>query len=117
MCFIYSKTGFMKMVIIGLFVLLAIWAGMKAWNSQELEKYIGKWEVPSTIKDQIPVAADGQLLAFDGLTMKEYTVVAYQLFLTNRLRQVIAMIADYFIFNNDGEITTQFRIFFGTRRQ
>ncbi len=78
-------------------------------KESELEKYIGKWEVPSTIQDQIPVAADGQLLAFDGLTMREYTVVAYQLYLTNRLRQVIAMIADYFIFNSDGEITAQFR--------
>ncbi|MCB9041634.1 MAG: hypothetical protein H6557_33895 [Lewinellaceae bacterium] len=78
-------------------------------KKSELEKHIGKWEVPSTIEDQIPVAADGQLLAFDGLTMKEYTVVAYQLFLTNRLRQVIAIIADYFIFNSSGEITAQFR--------
>lgn len=78
-------------------------------SQSEMERHFGKWEVPPSITDTTVIGADGQLQVGSDPTMKEYTVVTYQLYLTNRYREVLAIIADYIVFNCKGDITGRFR--------
>lgn len=75
----------------------------------QLEQQIGNWDVPGSIADKTPLSANGQILVFDGPTMEHFTVVAFNLYLTNSHQQVIAIMADYLVINDTGDITFQFR--------
>lgn len=72
----------------------------------ELERFIDISDVPETIADQTPVVADGQIMVFDGPTMENFTVAAYNLYLTNRYGQVIIIMCEYHVFNDQGEVVS-----------
>lgn len=77
-------------------------------DQTELKRHIGDWDVQESISDKIPSGADGKVLVFNGSTMEHFTVVAFNLYLTNRYGQVIAVIADYWVINDKGEVTSRF---------
>jgi hypothetical protein len=78
-------------------------------KKNKLSKSIGDWHTPESIADKTPVAADGQILVFDGTTMEHFTVAAYNLYLTNKNNQVIAIIGEYFVFNDHGEVVSRIK--------
>lgn len=75
----------------------------------QLEQHIGALDVPEPTADRTPTHSDGQILVFNGSTMGHFTVVAFNLYLRNDHREVIAIISDYFVINDKGDITSQFR--------
>lgn len=75
----------------------------------ELHDKIGIWTVPESIADPVPVYADGQIMVFDGPTMEHFTVAAYNLYLSNRYRQIVAILGVFYIFNDQGEIVSEIK--------
>jgi hypothetical protein len=82
---------------------------LRGVKKNKLSKSIGDWHTSESIADKTPVAADGQILVFDGTTMEHFTVAAYNLYLTNKNNQVIAIIGEYFVFNDHGEVVSRIK--------